>query len=56
MHKVGVAVEVVDKDNGKIRWTEVHKTEAEANQAIEELKERNFNPDCFIFRKRKEVK
>lgn len=56
MHKEGVAVEVIDRDNGRVRWTEVHKTEAEANQAIEEMKERNFNPDYFIFRKRKEVK
>lgn len=47
-----VVVEVVDKGTQKVIWSEPHKNEAEADQAIEEMMCTHFNPEHFKFRKR----
>ena len=42
-------VEVVDKETGKLIWTENHDSRESLNKAIKDLKENTFNPDFFFY-------
>jgi hypothetical protein len=42
-------IQVIDKETGKMVWTEEHRTKELAYNAIEQLKKNNFNPNFFKF-------
>lgn len=44
-------VQVIDMESKKVIWEEDHKNPKELDRAIEQLKENNFNPNHFEFKK-----
>jgi len=48
---LSVSVEVLCKETNKTVWTETHKSDVEADRAVEQLMLNHFNPDHFNFRK-----
>ncbi len=44
-------IEVYDKETGKLVWTESHDCRADRELAIKLLKENNFNPDYFEYKR-----
>ena len=48
---MSVSVEVLCKETNKTVWTETHKSDVEADRAVEQLMLNHFHPDHFNFRK-----
>jgi hypothetical protein len=44
-------VEVIDKSTRKVIWTETFESSSDRDIAIKQLKENNFNPQYFDFKK-----
>ncbi|WP_157967875.1 hypothetical protein [Paraliobacillus sp. X-1268] len=43
-------IEIYDRETKKLIWTESHSKRQEREDAIQLLKERNFNPDYFEYK------